>query len=83
MGGLRVAVFPGDAGNTKLTTRRISPGRGRRLASLAILRTGSGFDVHAFADGDHVMLGGVRIPHERASPAIGCGCGAACTGDAI
>ena len=23
--------------------------------------TGSGFDVHAFGDGDHVMLGGVRI----------------------
>ena len=22
-------------------------------------------DVHAFADGDHVMLGGVRIPHSR------------------
>ena len=23
------------------------------------------FDVHAFAAGDHVMLGGVRIPHDR------------------
>ncbi|WP_460832340.1 2-C-methyl-D-erythritol 2,4-cyclodiphosphate synthase [Lysobacter humi (ex Lee et al. 2017)] len=29
------------------------------------LRIGQGFDVHAFGDGDHVMLGGVRIPHER------------------
>jgi 2-C-methyl-D-erythritol 4-phosphate cytidylyltransferase/2-C-methyl-D-erythritol 2,4-cyclodiphosphate synthase len=29
------------------------------------VRTGNGFDVHAFADGDHVMLGGVRIPHAR------------------
>ena len=29
------------------------------------MRTGNGFDVHAFADGDHVMLGGVRIPHSR------------------
>ncbi|MFP7722754.1 2-C-methyl-D-erythritol 2,4-cyclodiphosphate synthase [Lysobacter sp. A3-1-A15] len=29
------------------------------------MRIGQGFDVHAFADGDHVMLGGVRIPHER------------------
>ncbi len=29
------------------------------------LRIGSGFDVHAFGDGDHVMLGGVRIPFER------------------
>ena len=29
------------------------------------LRIGQGFDVHAFGDGDHVMLGGVRVPHER------------------
>ena len=29
------------------------------------LRIGQGFDVHAFTDGDHVMLGGVRIPHDR------------------
>jgi 2-C-methyl-D-erythritol 4-phosphate cytidylyltransferase/2-C-methyl-D-erythritol 2,4-cyclodiphosphate synthase len=36
-----------------------------RTAAPADVRTGSGFDVHAFADGDHVMLGGVRIPHAR------------------
>lgn len=29
------------------------------------LRIGQGYDVHAFGDGDHVMLGGVRIPHAR------------------
>ena len=29
------------------------------------MRIGSGFDVHAFGPGDHVMLGGVRIPHEQ------------------
>jgi len=28
-------------------------------------RIGHGFDVHAFGDGDHVMLGGVRVPHDR------------------
>lgn len=28
-------------------------------------RIGQGLDVHAFAEGDHVMLGGVRIPHSR------------------
>lgn len=28
------------------------------------MRIGSGFDVHAFGPGDHVMLGGVRIPHD-------------------
>ncbi len=28
-------------------------------------RIGQGFDVHAFGEGDHVMLGGVRVPHVR------------------
>lgn len=27
-------------------------------------RIGHGIDVHRFGDGDHVVLGGVRIPHE-------------------
>ena len=27
------------------------------------MRIGQGFDVHAFGEGDHVLLGGVRIPH--------------------
>ena len=30
-----------------------------------MIRIGSGFDVHAFGDGDHVVLGGVRIAHVR------------------
>lgn len=29
------------------------------------MRIGHGFDVHAFGDGDHVTVGGVRIPHDR------------------
>jgi len=29
------------------------------------IRVGNGFDVHAFCAGDHVMLGGVRIPHSH------------------
>lgn len=29
-------------------------------------RIGQGLDVHAFCAGDHVMLGGVRIPHQQA-----------------
>ena len=29
------------------------------------IRIGQGFDVHAFGDGDYVMLGGVRIAHDR------------------
>ena len=30
------------------------------------MRIGSGFDVHAFTDGDQVVIGGVRIAHDRA-----------------
>ena len=29
------------------------------------IRIGQGYDVHAFGEGDHVVLGGVRVPHER------------------
>ncbi len=64
--GLAVATFMGEAGNVKLTTDEdFARAEARRLASLPDLRTGTGYDVHAFADGDHVMLGGVRIPHAR------------------
>ncbi len=30
-----------------------------------MMRIGSGFDVHAFGAGDHVMLGGIRIAHSH------------------
>ncbi len=29
------------------------------------IRIGQGYDVHAFGEGDHVMLGGVRVPHAK------------------
>lgn len=29
------------------------------------MRIGQGFDVHAFEPGDHIVLGGVRIPHNQ------------------
>jgi 2-C-methyl-D-erythritol 4-phosphate cytidylyltransferase/2-C-methyl-D-erythritol 2,4-cyclodiphosphate synthase len=31
----------------------------------AVMRMGSGFDVHAFGPGDFIMLGGVRVPHSH------------------
>jgi 2-C-methyl-D-erythritol 2,4-cyclodiphosphate synthase len=30
-----------------------------------MMRIGTGFDVHAFGEGDHVVLGGVRVAHRR------------------
>ncbi|MBT4079180.1 MAG: 2-C-methyl-D-erythritol 2,4-cyclodiphosphate synthase, partial [Gammaproteobacteria bacterium] len=29
------------------------------------VRIGHGYDVHAFEAGDHLMLGGVRIPYSK------------------
>ncbi len=29
------------------------------------MRIGQGFDAHRFGHGDHIMLGGVRVPHNR------------------
>jgi 2-C-methyl-D-erythritol 4-phosphate cytidylyltransferase/2-C-methyl-D-erythritol 2,4-cyclodiphosphate synthase len=64
--GIKVATFPGESGNVKLTTDEdFAKAEARRIASLADLRLGNGFDVHAFGDGDHVWLGGIKIPHER------------------
>jgi 2-C-methyl-D-erythritol 4-phosphate cytidylyltransferase/2-C-methyl-D-erythritol 2,4-cyclodiphosphate synthase len=64
--GHRVGVFDGETGNVKVTTNEdFVRAEILHLASLSDIRTGNGFDVHAFADGDHVMLGGIRIPHSR------------------
>jgi 2-C-methyl-D-erythritol 4-phosphate cytidylyltransferase / 2-C-methyl-D-erythritol 2,4-cyclodiphosphate synthase len=64
--GHRVRIFEGEAGNVKVTTKDdFDRAELAHLASLADIRTGNGFDVHAFAAGDHVMLGGIRIPHQQ------------------
>jgi len=65
--GMAVTVFEGEAGNMKLTSEedfaRIAAAD---WATLGDVRTGTGYDVHSFVDGDHVWLGGVRIPHPQA-----------------
>jgi len=64
--GHRVLMFEGEAGNVKLTTNEdFARAELLSAAALADVRIGNGFDVHAFVDGDHVMLGGVRIPHRQ------------------
>jgi 2-C-methyl-D-erythritol 4-phosphate cytidylyltransferase/2-C-methyl-D-erythritol 2,4-cyclodiphosphate synthase len=64
--GIDVAIVPGDTANMKIT----GPGDFARAAKILEtgqmdIRTGNGFDVHAFGPGDHVMLCGVAIPHGR------------------
>jgi 2-C-methyl-D-erythritol 4-phosphate cytidylyltransferase/2-C-methyl-D-erythritol 2,4-cyclodiphosphate synthase len=64
--GLTVATFEGDVANMKLTTPEDFVREEARLASLlGDIRTGTGYDVHAFGDGDHLMICGVRVPHTR------------------
>jgi len=64
--GLTVATFEGDVANMKLTTPEDFVREEARLASqLGDIRTGTGYDVHAFGDGDHVMICGIRVPHTR------------------
>jgi len=67
--GLDVHVFDGEAANVKMTTTD-DFARAEAMASLGAslgdVRTGNGFDVHAFGDGDHVVIGGIRIAHDRA-----------------
>jgi 2-C-methyl-D-erythritol 4-phosphate cytidylyltransferase/2-C-methyl-D-erythritol 2,4-cyclodiphosphate synthase len=65
--GMEVAIFEGDAMNSKLTTADDILAAERRIAASmpTETRTGTGYDVHAFGDGDHVMLCGLAVPHER------------------
>jgi 2-C-methyl-D-erythritol 4-phosphate cytidylyltransferase/2-C-methyl-D-erythritol 2,4-cyclodiphosphate synthase len=65
--GMKVSVFPGEAGNIKFTTPEdFVRAEALQSAALGDVRTGSGMDVHAFGPGDHVTLGGIRIPHSQA-----------------
>ena len=79
--GLSVVVFEGDARNRKITQaadlieadRAFSgqtfsaspPAISEAPMTTYVTRLGTGFDVHAFTEGDHVWLGGIKIPADR------------------
>ncbi|WP_114391633.1 bifunctional 2-C-methyl-D-erythritol 4-phosphate cytidylyltransferase/2-C-methyl-D-erythritol 2,4-cyclodiphosphate synthase [Oleisolibacter albus] len=65
--GLPVTLVPSNPDNLKVT-HGYDLARAERLimAELGDVRTGTGFDVHKFADGDHVWLCGVKVPHSHA-----------------
>ncbi len=67
--GIPVTVVPGDEANFKITYAddfaRAERALEGHMGTPMDIRTGNGFDVHAFTDGDHVTLCGVRIPHGR------------------
>ncbi len=65
--GLDVALVEGAPANVKLTTRDdFALAEERLRGASAEWRCGQGFDAHAFTNGDHVMLCGVKIPHNKA-----------------
>jgi 2-C-methyl-D-erythritol 4-phosphate cytidylyltransferase / 2-C-methyl-D-erythritol 2,4-cyclodiphosphate synthase len=64
--GAPAYVFEGDPMNAKVTTMEdFTTAEARLMGALSETRVGQGFDVHAFAPGDHVWLCGVRIPHTQ------------------
>ncbi|WP_425070473.1 bifunctional 2-C-methyl-D-erythritol 4-phosphate cytidylyltransferase/2-C-methyl-D-erythritol 2,4-cyclodiphosphate synthase [Sagittula sp. S175] len=63
--GLPVSIVPGSERNMKITTPEDFSRASKLLRGDMDVRLGNGYDVHAFEDGDHVILCGVRIPHDR------------------
>jgi 2-C-methyl-D-erythritol 4-phosphate cytidylyltransferase / 2-C-methyl-D-erythritol 2,4-cyclodiphosphate synthase len=69
--GIPVTVVTGSSSNSKITTaedliranQTMQVHLQSALPGPLISRSGLGFDVHGFAAGDHVWLGGVKIPH--------------------
>lgn len=65
--GMKVAVVEGEPGNIKIThPEDFMRAEQTQAAQLSDVRTGTGIDVHAFGPGDHVVIGGLRIPHTQA-----------------
>ena len=65
--GLPVRIVEGSEDNLKLTfpgdfARAETILKGRRME----IRLGNGYDVHAFTEGDHCWLCGVKVPHSKA-----------------
>ena len=65
--GIAVEVFEGDPENVKLTHPQDFAAAEQRLAGdrPMTVRLATGFDVHAFTEGDHVWLGGLKLPAKK------------------
>lgn len=62
--GQKVFVVDGAPENIKITTVEDFAAADRMiLRSLDDIRIGQGYDVHSFEPGDHIWLGGIKIPH--------------------
>ncbi|SIS74923.1 bifunctional 2-C-methyl-D-erythritol 4-phosphate cytidylyltransferase/2-C-methyl-D-erythritol 2,4-cyclodiphosphate synthase [Phaeovulum vinaykumarii] len=64
--GLDVAIVAGDEDNLKITYAQDFQRAERILRTDMDVRLGNGYDVHAFCEGESVILCGVEIPHDKA-----------------
>jgi 2-C-methyl-D-erythritol 4-phosphate cytidylyltransferase/2-C-methyl-D-erythritol 2,4-cyclodiphosphate synthase len=63
--GFTVATVAGSRSLEKLTYEEDFMQAEQRLSAALVSRTGQGFDVHRFAEGEELWLGGIRIPYAR------------------
>lgn len=64
--GLDVAIVAGDEANLKITGPDDFARAEQFMGGRVDIRTGTGFDVHAFEEGAAVTLCGVTVPHDKA-----------------
>jgi 2-C-methyl-D-erythritol 4-phosphate cytidylyltransferase / 2-C-methyl-D-erythritol 2,4-cyclodiphosphate synthase len=65
LAGLKVEMVEGEEKNIKVT-RKEDFALAESLLGCGDVRTASGYDVHKFTDGDHIMLCGLKIAHTHA-----------------
>jgi 2-C-methyl-D-erythritol 4-phosphate cytidylyltransferase / 2-C-methyl-D-erythritol 2,4-cyclodiphosphate synthase len=63
--GHAVAIVPGDPMLEKITHPADFAAAEARYAAALHVRTAQGFDVHRFAEGEELWLGGVRVPYDK------------------
>jgi 2-C-methyl-D-erythritol 4-phosphate cytidylyltransferase / 2-C-methyl-D-erythritol 2,4-cyclodiphosphate synthase len=64
--GMKVTVFDGERNNIKITNPEdFMCAEALHIWQFGDIRTGTGIDVHAFGAGDHVIIGGISIPHSE------------------
>ena len=64
--GGAVEIVAGEKDNVKITEAGdFAAAERRMMAERPDVRVGQGYDVHAFGEGDHVWLGGVKIPFDK------------------
>ncbi len=64
--GVQVLTIPGEESNFKITTHEdLQKAENMIKNNLTDMRSGLGYDVHAFEEGNQVILGGITIAHDQ------------------